>query len=402
MRPFTHTIPFDVALGRVLDAVAPVERTEALPIAEADGRVASEDVTALIDVPPFDRAAMDGYAVRAADTEGASTDRPRVLACADRVLAGQVPTRAVGQGQCVEIATGAPLPAGADAVVMVEHTHREGETVRVTTPAAPGQHIGRRGADLAVGQRAVRAGDILSPARIGAVAALGQPRVTVFARPSVAILSTGNELAPPGAPLEPGQIHDVNRFTVDAVIRRHGGTATSLPVAADDVAALVTTLRTAAASHDILVVSGGSSVGTRDLLIDALTACGEVVFHGIAVKPGKPTLFGRIGGAAVFGMPGNPTSCLSNAYMLLVPFLRKTARLPAWAPRRIRVPLARRIVSAAGRHQFYTVRIVDGRAVPAFKGSGEITSLAEADGYIEIPADRDGVEEGADVEVVLF
>jgi molybdenum cofactor synthesis domain-containing protein len=402
MRPFTHTIPFDEALRRVLDAAVPIDRTEVLPIADADGRVAAEDVTARIDVPPFNRAAMDGYAVRAVDTQGATADAPRALACLGQILAGQVPAYEVGGSDCVEIATGAPVPAGADAVVMVEHTNREADTVRVMAAAAPGQHIGRRGSDLGAGQRAVRIGDVLSPARIGAVAATGEAHIRVFARPSVAILSTGNELAAPGEPLQPGQIYDVNRFTLDAVIRRHGGTTTSLPAAGDVLAVLGETLRTAADGHDIILASGGSSVGTRDLLRDALGGCGDVIFHGIAVKPGKPTLFGRIGRAAVFGMPGNPTSCLSNAYMLLVPFLRQTARLPAWTPRRVRLPLARRIVSVVGRHQFYTVRIVDGQAVPAFKGSGEITSLAEADGYIEIRADRDAIESGTEVEVVLF
>jgi molybdenum cofactor synthesis domain-containing protein len=402
MRPFTHTVSFDEALRRVLEAAAPIERTEIVPTADADGRIAAADVTARFDVPPFDRAAMDGYAVRSADTQGATADGPRALACVGQVLAGQLFDREVGPGTCVEIATGAPLPAGADAVVMVEHTTREADNVRVLTPVAEGQHIGRRAADLASGQRAVRAGDVLSPARVGAIAATGATDVTVFARPSVAIVSTGNELAAPGVPLRPGQIYDINRFTLDAVIRRHGGIATSLPAAADDLATLTTTLRAAAEAHDIILASGGSSVGTRDLLRDALDACGDTVFHGIAVKPGKPTLFGRIGRAALFGMPGNPTSCLSNAYLLLVPFLRATARRPPWTPRRVRLPLARRVVSVTGRHQFYTVRIEDGQAVPAFKGSGEITSLAEADGYIEIAADQAGIEEGTDVEVVLF
>jgi molybdenum cofactor synthesis domain-containing protein len=400
--PFTHTIPFTEALRRVLEAVVPIERTEVLGIGEADGRVAAEDVTARADVPPFDRAAMDGYAVRAQDTTGAVADDARALTCVGQALAGQVPARDLKPGECIEIATGAPLPRGADAVVMVERTRREGDLVQVFAAATAGQHLGRRGADLAAGQRAIAGGDVLSPARVGALAAVGRTHLSVFARPSVALLSTGNELAEPGAPLGPGQIYDVNRFTIDAVVRRHGGVASSLPTAADVISRLVAALLEATASHDIILSSGGSSVGERDLMLDALALTGEVVFHGIAVKPGKPTLFGRIGRTAVFGMPGNPTSCLSNAYMLLVPFLRATARLPPWTPRRLRLPLARRIVSTAGRHQFYTVRIENGQAMPAFKGSGDITSLAEADGYLEIPADTDTVEAGTEVEVTLF
>ncbi len=403
MRPFAHVIPFDQALRLVLDAAEPIDRTEVLAIADADGRVAAEDVVARLDVPPFDRAAMDGYAVRAADTAGAAAGSPRTLTCVGQVLAGQMPADVLEPGACVEIATGAPIPPGADAVVMVEQTSRDGSIVRVMAPVAPGQHIGRRGADLSAGQRAVTRGDVLTPARLGALAAIGQTRVTVFARPSIAIVSTGNELAAPGAPLGPGQIYDVNQLTLRAVAERHGAAATSRPAAIDDAAALSSALSAAAADHDVLLVSGGSSVGVKDLLRDAIAACGgTIVFHGIAIKPGKPTLFGRLGRAAVFGMPGNPTSCLSNAYVLLVPFLRRMARLPPWQPRRVRAPLARTVASAAGRHQFYTVRLVDSVAVPAFKGSGEITSLAEADGYIEIPEGEERVGAGTIVEVVMF
>ena len=395
MRPFTGTISFADALACVTDAAVPIDRTETVPLADADGRVASAAVTATIDVPPFDRAAMDGYALRAADAGGP-------LTCVGRAFAGEVATRALAEGECMEIATGAPLPPGADAVVMVEQTTRDGLLVRIAAPIKPGQHIGRRGADLARGELAIGPGDVLTPARIGAVAALGVTTLTVFARPSVAILSTGNELAEPGAPLQPGQIYDVNRVTIGAVVARHGGVATHLPLTADNETALARSLAQAAGAHDILVSSGGSSVGDHDLLPDAVRQVGDVIFHGVAVKPGKPTLFGRIGRAAILGMPGNPTSCLSNAYMFLVPFLRRLAHLPPWTPRRVQAPLARTIASAAGRHQFYTVRLAGGRAEPAFKGSGEITSLAAADGYIEIPAAVDTVEAGTVVEIVLF
>jgi molybdopterin molybdotransferase len=261
--------------------------------------------------------------------------------------------------------------------------------------------VGRRAADLATGQTVVSAGLVLSPSRIGALAATGISMVDVYARPAVAILSTGNELAEPGQPLAPGQIYDINRYTLEAVVREHGGSAMPLPSAGDSIEELSRALE-AARSCDIIVLSGGSSVGDRDLMLDALQRHGEVKFHGIAVKPGKPTLFGSIGGTPVFGMPGYPTSCLSNAYMLLLPFLRRVARLPSWAPRTVDLPLARRVVSATGRHQFYTVRIIEGRAEPAFKASGDITSMAHADGYIEIPAQTDVVEVGTMVTVTLF
>jgi len=401
MRPIAATMLYDEALRLVMAEARPMTRAERVPLAHADGRVVAADLTAEMDVPPFDRAAMDGYAVVATDTVGAGTHSPKTLVCVDRVFTGQVPTRGISAGECIEIATGAPMPEGADAVVMVEETEREGETVRILTPVYARQHVGRRGADIAVGATVVGASSILNPARIGAIAATGAGDVQVFARPTVAILSTGNEIAEPGQPLQPGQIYDINRFTLESIVRRHGGVPTALPIAADSFDELSAALD-AACTHDIVVFSGGSSVGERDLILDVLEKRGTVHFHGIAVKPGKPTAFGTISGTPVFGMPGYPTSCLSNAYMMLVPFLRAIARLPPWSPRTVDAPLTRRVVSTTGRHQFYTVRLVDGRAEPAFKASGDITSMANADGYIEIPAQTDVVEAGTIVTVKLF
>lgn len=403
MRPITETLLFDDALDMVMREASPIDTTEVLPLAAADGRVAARDVTAAVDVPPFDRAAMDGYAVVAEDTFGASTHAPKVLTCVGSVFTGQAPTRGIAAGECIEIATGAPMPPGADAVVMVEETERasSGTAVRVLTPVYPRQHVGRRGADITTGQTVIAREQVLNPSRIGALAATGVTTVEVFAKPSVALLSTGNEIVEPGQPLQPGQIYDINRFTLEAIIGRHGASSTALPIAADSIEELSSVLA-AARGHDVVVFSGGSSVGERDLILDVLRKEGEVLFHGVAVKPGKPTVFGRIGRTPVFGMPGYPTSCLSNAYMMLVPFLRQVARLPRWDPPAIDLPLARRVVSTTGRHQFYTVRIVDGRAEPAFKASGDITSMAHADGYIEIPAQTDVVEAGTVVRIKLF
>jgi len=401
MRPITSTIPFSEALRQVLEAAVPISRTNRVHLTEAAGRVLAGDVVAPMDVPPFDRAAMDGYAVIAADTSQASAAAASVLRCIDRVFTGQTPSVAVTLGTCVEVATGAPMPAGADAVVMVEDTDRSNDQVRVRLAAAPGQHIGRRGADLKTGNVVVHAGDVLSPARIGAVAATGATSVEVFARPSVALLSTGNEIVEPGQALAPGQIYDINRFTLSALVARHGGVAVSLPIAGDSIDELSQGLDRAV-GHDIIVVSGGSSVGERDLILDVLRQRGTVTFHGIAVKPGMPTAFGSISTTPIFGMPGYPTSCLSNGYILLLPFLRRVARLPPWTPRTVDAPLARRVKSARGRHQFYSVRLVNGVAEPAYKASGDITSLANADGYIEIATEVDGIEGGTSVKVTLF
>jgi molybdopterin molybdotransferase len=403
MRPIRETIPLDEAMGLILQAATPIERTERIALRDAGGRVIADAPAASIDVPPFDRAAMDGYAVRAGDTFGAGRYDPKVLRAIEKVHTAQVASRAVGAGECIQIATGAPMPLGADAVVMVEETERiaGSDEIRILTPVYPGQHVGRRAADIAAGQPVLQRGDVLHPSRIGALAAVGTLDVEVFARPRIAILSTGNEIVDPGRPLGPGQIYDINRFTLASIITAHGGIPVVLPTAEDTVEALSAAIDTALA-EDVLVFSGGSSVGERDLILDVLLQRGEVHFHGVAVKPGKPTVFGHVDGKPVLGMPGYPTSCLSNGYMLLVPMLRRMARLPEHRPQIVRVPLARRIVSTTGRHQFYTVRIADGAAAPAFKASGDITSMAHADGYIEIPAQVDIVEAGELVDVKLF
>jgi molybdenum cofactor synthesis domain-containing protein len=456
-----------------------------VPLAAADGRVVAHDVISALDVPPFDRSAMDGYAVQSADLAGASAERPVSLTCVARLFTGEIAVGELRRGECIQIATGAPMPAGADAVVMVEDTSQESAAaddgargaeglaeaavgfndgargakgvpeaaggfndgargakgvpeaaggfndgargaeglaeaaggfddgargaeglaeagvVFFKAPAKAGQNIGRRAADITIGTPVVTRGQTLTPSRIGALAATGHRTVEVLARPAVAVVSTGNEVVQPGLPLPPGHIYDINRFTLESVARRHGGAPVALASPGDSIEELDRILDTAS-QYDLIVFSGGSSVGDRDLVRDVIAARGEMLFHGIAVKPGKPTAFARIGDALFFGMPGNPTSCLSNAYILLVPVLRKLAGLPAWEPRTVSVPLGTRIASSADRHQFYTVRIVDGRAEPAFKGSGDITSMANADGYIEIPARTDTVEAGTMVTVALF
>jgi molybdenum cofactor synthesis domain-containing protein len=401
MRPFTSTISLEEARRRLNAAARPITRTDRVRLADAAGRVVAADVTSPVDVPPFARSAMDGYAVVAADTSGATRALPARLGQRDQIYTGRPSPIAITPGTCAEIATGAPMPAGADAVVMVEQTARSGDEVQIFAPTTAGHNVGRRGVDISVGDRVVSAGAWLSPSRIGALAAIGCVDVEVFAKPRVAILSTGDEVAEPGRALEPGQIFDVNRFTLGAIVSLHGGEPDPHRTAEDTIDALVRAFD-ACAEADLIVFSGGSSVGERDLIVDAISARGEMVFHGVAIKPGMPTAFALVKGVPFFGMPGHPTSCLSNAYVLLVPFLRRLARLPPFAPRVVRVPLGRRIASAAGRHHFYTVRVTDGVAYPAYKASGDITSLSQADGYIEIDVDQRVVEEAALVDVTLF
>jgi molybdenum cofactor synthesis domain-containing protein len=401
MRPIRRTVPLQEALSLMLATAVPTERVERSAIREAMDRVLAADVMSKVDVPPFDRAAMDGYAVVAEDTFGAGRSEPKRLQCVATAYTGDTSFLSLTRGECIEIATGAPLPRGADAVVMVEETQKSETDVRIFTPVYPGQHVGRRGADIAAGEVILRTGSVINPSRIGAIAGAGILDVPVFAKPRVAIVSTGNEIVEPGQPLKPGQIYDINRFTLSAITNAHGGIAIdrgTAPDTLDDLLGAIESMNDA----DVIVFSGGSSVGERDLVLDALAHAGEVIFHGVAVKPGKPTAFGRVGDTPVLGMPGYPTSCLSNGYILLVPLLRKIARLPEYRPHTVRAVLARRVVSTTGRHQFYTVRVEDGKAVPAFKASGDITSMAHADGYIEIPAQIDIVEEGEMVDVKLF
>lgn len=401
MRPLKALLPLDEALRMCLDLATPMERRETLALSDALHRVVAEDVRADLDVPPAARAAMDGYAVSARDTSRAGKSSPARLMVQENVHAGGVPALRVSKGRCAQIATGAMLPSGADAVVMVEDTERAKDVVRVFRPVRPGENVSERGSDIPKASRVLTRGERLGPAKLGALAALGRASVPVYARPRVAILVTGDEVVPPGGRLGPGQVFDINSHTMAAAVQESGGEAVPMGRVPDRLDGLQGALD-AAVKEDLVVFSGGSSVGERDLVLDALRSMGEVLFHGIAVKPGRPTILGRVRGTPVLGMPGNPTSCLSNCYVLLAPMLRKMARLPPPQGGALELPLAERITSPVGRVEVHTVRVVDGRAVPAFKESGAITSMAHADGYIVIPADVGVVEKGTRVRVTLF
>ena len=418
MRPFADTITLDEARRLIGGGDRAVTRHETIALDKADGRVLAEDVVAPMDQPPFDRSAMDGYAVRAADVAGATRGVPTVLRLIGRAYTAEPFAGTLAPGDCVEIATGAPIPDGADAVVMVEDTGRPGPRTGRRRPGSirasrcwcwsrrAGQHVIRRGSDMRAGDVVLRAGQALTPSRIGALAAIGRDQVQVFGKPIVAIFPTGNEVVRQGQPLPLASVYDVNSFTVAALVARHGGVAERHAPVPDTIEATTTALD-AAAGADIVVLGGGSSVGERDVVIDAVAARGEVIFHGIAVKPGKPTLFARI------ALPLRASAGVRDARQPdVVPVARRTCcwcrRCGSWPGCRRSIRrgsgVAWRARSAHPRTGISSCRC-GSRAtwrVPTFKGSGEITSLSQADGYVEIPVGVARLDAGSDVEVVGY
>jgi molybdopterin molybdotransferase len=403
MKPMKALISLEEGMRILLDIAQPIRGVERIPLLQASGRVLAEPIVAAADVPPFPRAAMDGYAVIAADTFGAGNFNPVRLRLIEVVHAADIAQGAVTSGGCIQVATGAPVPPGADAVVQFEDTEVEAEAgaVKIYTPVYPRQNISSRGKDIQVGQTVLGAETRLDPSKIGVLAALGFTEIAVVAKPTVAVIPSGNEIVAPGESLTPGKIYDINSYTLAALVQDVGGAPRLFPIMKDTLEDVQRTLRDALAC-DLVVLSGGSSVGERDVMVEAVKSMGEVKFHGIAVKPGKPTLCGVIEGKLVLGMPGYPTSCLTNGYGLLAPALRKLAHLPALRTGGVELPMARRYTSTTGRHQYLPVRIEGGEVAPVFKESGAITSMADAEGYIEIPANVDLVEKGERVLVKFF
>ncbi len=401
MKPFKELTPRLEAL-RIIDShIKPIQGTEKVPIGESNGRVLAEDVVAGFDVPPFPRASMDGYAVKAQDTTGATVETPIKLKLIGIHHTGGVFEGTIKDGECLEIATGAPMPDGADAVVMVEYTRKEGETVYIERPVKPMKNMAEAGEDMKTGTHVLSKEEKITPGVIGALAALGYIEVEVYRKPRIAIYSSGPEIAPQGEVLKPGQIYDINSFTLAAVIEQNGGEAVKRPIIEDTLESVKESLLDAS-TFDIGVVSGGSSVGTKDLFGEVLEEMGEVYFHGVKTKPGKPTLFGEVNSTIIFGMPGYPTSCLNNSYVYLLPALRKMARLKPKHWVKVKVPMGHEMVSKSDREQFITVRIEDGKAFRVYKQSGDITSMTHADGFIILPIGSTTIAEGDEVEITLL
>ena len=401
MKPFGELTPRIEALEIIDSHIKPIEGTEKVPIGESNGRVLAEKVVAGFDVPPFPRASMDGYAVKAKDTTGATEESSIVLRLIGIQHTGGVFLGTVNDGECLEIATGAPMPAGADAVVMVEYTRKDGEKVSIERPVVPSRNMAEAGDDMKTGTHVLSESETITPGVIGALAALGYIEVEVYRKPRVAIYSSGPEIAPQGQALKPGQIYDINSYTLATVIEENGGIAVVCGIVEDTVESIRESLSTAS-GYDLWVVSGGSSVGTKDLFSEVMEEMGTVYFHGVKTKPGKPTLFGEVDGTPMFGMPGYPTSCLNNSYVYLMPALRKMARLEAKHWVRVKLPMGHDMVSKSDREQFITVRIEDGKAYRVYKQSGDITSMTHADGFIILPIGATEIAESEEVEVTLL
>jgi len=378
-----------------------------VPLSAALHRVPAGPVLAPHPLPGFARATVDGYAVRAADTYGASEGLPGYLDVTGAVLMGTEPTVTVRQGTAVSMPTGGALPPGADAVVMIEYTQQAMPgTIEVVRPVAPGEGLVRADEDAAVGADLVPAGRPLRAQDLGMLAAAGVTELAVRARPLVTIFSTGDEVVPPETTaLRPGQVRDATATALAAMVRDAGGEPAAGGIVPDDQAALEAALAAALPCSDLLVISAGSSVGARDETASAVARLGPpgVWCHGLAIKPGKPTLLAECGDVPIIGLPGNPRSALVVFRLLGVPLLYLVGgcTMPPPEPA-VRARLGRDLASAAGRLDVIQVRLRDGVAEPLFGQSALLSMLTAADGYLVIPEDATGLDADAEVEVTLY
>lgn len=385
---------------------------EEIRIEDAPGRVLYEDLRSPEDLPPAPRATMDGYAVRAEDTFGATDSLPAYLRVLGRVEMGKAPSFGIEAGQAAAIATGGFLPAGADAVVMVEHTNQAGPSeIEVSRPVTAGENVLAAGADVACGDLLLARGRRIRPHDTGLLAGVGLCQLRVYRRPRVALASSGNEIVPADRKPAPGEIRDTNRYTVGALVRSAGADVVSLGIVPDEAGALREAIERGLNEADVVVISGGSSVGERDLVaqvVSGFSGC-RTLAHGVAVRPGQPTLLAEIRGKAFFGLPGHPVSAMVVAQVFLVPFLRYLQGedlAQSLEGRKVDAVLSTSIASVQGREEYVRVRLLerDGKlhAEPVFGRSSMLSTMARSDGLVRIPLHAEGVAGGEKVEVVLF
>jgi putative molybdopterin biosynthesis protein len=383
---------------------------EEIPLLEACNRVLAEDVISPLDVPSFNRSTVDGYAVKAEDTFGADESSPVKLRLCGTVNVGEMPKMKVERGTAAEIMTGAPIPDGADAVVMAENTEQKNNEVYVYAAVAKDENVMKAGADIKKGETVARKGQLLGAREIGAIAAVGKSKVKVYKVPRVAVLSTGAELTEPGKPLASGKIYDINAYSLSAAVVEGGGKPVYLGVFPDEQNELEKALKRALASADIVVTSGGVSVGPRDVIPKTLNLLGKpgVIVCGIATKPGKPTTVAVVDGKPIFSLPGHPTSALLIFHLLVRPIIGQMAGKEAAEPFTVKALASTRMFPARGRRTFIMVKLkkdVAKRLVaePVPVGlSGAITTLLRADGFVEIPENQQFIEADEEVTVHLF
>ena len=388
---------FEQALSTVIASSVAVGRSEKIPLDEAEGRVLAADVAAVADVPPWNRSAVDGYAVRSEDTsEGGET----VLKIVGEVRAGTFFRGRIGKGECVRISTGAPLPDGANAAVMHERTAEDGDRVTIPFAVSKGEEVSLRGVDIRKGRRVAAGGTVITPGVIGAIASQGRGSVTVRKKPVIAVIPGGDEIAPVGSRAGRSQVYDVNSHTIAAVVSKSGGRAVIMKRVPDFREDVKKALRSAL-KYDAAVFSSGSSAGQRDFVAGLIREEGKLLFHGIRVRPGRPTMFGIVSGKPVFGLAGHPVSAFLGALYLLGPCVRKMAGLPQREPRSAELAYEGEEEGRRGMMQLLPVSVTGGRCRGVFKESGAITSISMADGIVRIPSDH-VLKHGDVVRVELF
>lgn len=401
MRGFRHRVTVEAALAAALDGLAPLPAEE-VALADAAGRVAAVAVTSGVDVPAFPRATMDGYALRAEDTFGASTYNPVILEVTGESMPGRAGAGDVEPGTAWRIMTGAPVPAGADAVLRAEDAAEDGGRLEARAAVSKGRNVGRVGEDVRRGDEVVPAGRLLLPQDVGLLSSVGRATVAVHRRPRVRVMVSGNELLPPGQRPEGYRIADSNGPMLEALVRRDGGEVAESLRLPDDEAAMRTAL--ARPGVDAIVTAGAVSVGREDRVPLLVAALGELQVHGVAMRPSSPTGVGRIGGVPVLLLPGNPVSCLVAYDFFAGPVIRALGGRPTASPYPIAVlPLAGRLVSQIGRTDYARVRVRSGLVEPiAVGGAAVLSSAAAADGFVIVPSGSEGFAEGHPVEVHLY
>ena len=376
---------------------------EEILVSEAYGRILFNDVYSKLDFPPFDKALKDGFAIRASDSFGASEESPNTLKVIDFLEAGSTTDKEVENGRCIEISTGAAMPKGADAVLMVEYAEKSGDEVNLLTTVTPSQDVAVKGSDIGEGKFILKKGDILNPGKIGVLLSQGFETIEVYKKPSVGILSSGNEITLQGEDLEYGKIYDVNGGMIKNDAVSCGADAKFLGVMKDDYDEVKEKITKSLDEVDILFCSGGTSAGLGDVLKHVLDELGEVHIHGISVQPGKPTIVGVIDKKLVMGLPGNPVSALMIFDAFISQSLSKLAGInKSFEKETVSGKITKRIHSQVGRMQYQLVQVDGENIIPIFKDSGAIFSLSTADGYVKIPKLVELVDEGEEVTVYLF